>query len=183
MGSIAKKILKSKNGEDILIRTAVPGDASGTINVNMSVLAEGEFMLRELDEANYTIESERKNIENYFHDRGCLYLVAEVENKIAGYLEFRKGGLRRTSHSGMFSMFIIKVFRGMGIGHMLLGELINWGEHTSSIEKITLSVFSTNQRAQSLYKKLGFIEEGRCPKDMKLKDGTYIDSVLMYKFV
>lgn len=183
MSTIESKYFKSKKGDEVLIRTALAKDAEGTINVNMRVLEEGEFMLRELDEANYKTENERKNIENYFHDKGCLYIVAEIKGKIGGYLEFRRGGLRRTSHSGMFSMFIIKDFRGVGIGEMLLGSLIDWAEKNSGIEKITLSVFSTNERAQALYRKLGFVVEGMCPKDMKLKDGTYIDSILMYRFV
>ena len=66
---------------------------------------------------------------------------------------------------------------------MLLETLLEWAEKNPIIEKVTLAVFSTNTRAQNLYRKSGFTEEGRCPKDMKLNDGTYIDSVLMYKFV
>ena len=38
-------------------------------------------------------------------------------------------------------------------------------------------------RAIALYRKPGFREEGRCPRDMKLANGIYIDSVLMYRFV
>ena len=65
----------------------------------------------------------------------------------------------------------------------MMNELISWAEKNSVIEKVTLNVFSTNPRAIHLYEKCGFKEEGRCPEDMKLSDGTYIDSVLMYKFV
>lgn len=183
MSEIEKRIFKSKNGKDVTIRNAMSWDAKQTIGINRSVIAEGLFMLRESDEANYTLDGESKNIQNYLHDKGCLYIVAEIENTVGGFLEFRRGGFRRTSHSGMFSMFILKEFREIGIGRMLLSTLIEWGEKNPLIEKITLSVFSTNHRAQTLYKKLGFVEEGRCPKDMKLSDGTYIDSVLMYRFV
>lgn len=46
-----------------------------------------------------------------------------------------------------------------------------------------LGVFSTNHRAISLYKKMGFLEEGRKIFEFKLNDGEYIDDVIMYKFV
>jgi RimJ/RimL family protein N-acetyltransferase len=44
-------------------------------------------------------------------------------------------------------------------------------------------VFANNERAIALYNKSGFEIEGNCPKDMKMEDGTYIDSILMYKIV
>ncbi len=51
------------------------------------------------------------------------------------------------------------------------------------IEKVTLAVFSNNQRAITAYERCRFQEEGRCPRDMKLAPGEYLDSVLMYRFV
>ena len=62
-------------------------------------------------------------------------------------------------------------------------RLMEWAVANPIIEKVTLAVFSTNTRAQALYSKFGFQEEGRCPRDMKLPTGEYIDSVLMYRFV
>jgi RimJ/RimL family protein N-acetyltransferase len=51
------------------------------------------------------------------------------------------------------------------------------------IEKIGLSVFATNLDAIRLYKRLGFVEEGRQPREIKLGPGEYADNVLMYRFV
>jgi RimJ/RimL family protein N-acetyltransferase len=58
-----------------------------------------------------------------------------------------------------------------------------WAEQHPSIEKVSLGVFSTNERAITLYKKMGFIEEGRKIKEFKMSDDEYIDDVLMYKLV
>jgi RimJ/RimL family protein N-acetyltransferase len=66
---------------------------------------------------------------------------------------------------------------------MLMQSLIEWAEKNETIEKLTLAVFSTNVRAIALYKKLGFAIEGMCHRDIKIPDGTYVDSILMYKFV
>ena len=183
MGEIKEKSLTAKNNLSVLIRTSRPADAENLISINMQIVNERLYMLRLPEEALYTNEGEIKKIENYLDNEGSLYIVAEVDNKVVGYLDFQNGVFSRTQHSGSFSIYILKKWRQMGIGNLLIMTLIDWAENNPLIEKITLAVFSTNERAQSLYKKFGFTEEGRCPKDMKLEDGSYMDSVLMYKFV
>ena len=183
MGYTDKKFFKAKNNISVIIRICEAQDADEIIRINKSVLDEKYFMLRESSEASYTTEHTIKDLIRHNENEGSLYIVSEVNGKVTGYLEFQNGVFRRTSHSGMFSMFILKEFREIGIGSMLLETLLEWAEKNPIIEKVTLAVFSTNTRAQNLYRKSGFTEEGRCPKDMKLNDGTYIDSVLMYKFV
>ncbi len=183
MGTFGKSIYLAKNGAKVIIRDAEIKDAQELIDVNMNIAEEKLYMMREPDEALYTIEGEKNKIERYSNSEGSLYIAAEVNNKVIGYIDFQNGGLRRTKHAGSFSIYILKQWRQSGIGSMLLSSMINWAEENPLIEKITLAVFSTNENAQVLYRKFGFTEEGRCPKDMKLSDGTYLDSVLMYKFV
>lgn len=171
------------NSTVVTIRNARVDDVYEIIKIKKTVVTEGVYMLREIEESNYRKEDEKRDIENHLSNIGSLYLAAEVNNDVIGFLEFQNGGLKRTAHTGMFSMFILKEWRECGIGKMLMEAMMNWAEANPLIEKVTLGVFSTNTRAHNLYKKFGFTEEGRCPKDMKLKDGSYIDSILMYKFV
>jgi len=42
---------------------------------------------------------------------------------------------------------------------------------------------TTNARAIHVYKKLGFKEEGRFQKQLKVEDGTYVDDVMMSLFL
>jgi len=44
-------------------------------------------------------------------------------------------------------------------------------------------VFHNNPAAIKLYEKRGFIEEGRCPRDVMMEDGTYLDLILIYRWV
>ena len=69
------------------------------------------------------------------------------------------------------------------MGSALIRELIEWAENNTELEKICLSAFSTNDRAIHLYKKMGFIEEGRREKQYKTAPGEYVDEVLMARFV
>ena len=68
-------------------------------------------------------------------------------------------------------MSISKNYRGIGIGKALLKALLDWAKENPLIEKVSLGVLSTNQRAISLYKQMGFLEEGRLIKEYKLNHG------------
>ena len=74
-------------------------------------------------------------------------------------------------------------FRGEGIGSALLQFLIDWGESNPTIDKLALSVFVTNTRAIALYRRFGFVEEGRRIKEVKLGSSEYVDDILMYRLV
>jgi len=74
-------------------------------------------------------------------------------------------------------------YRGLGIGQALLQTLLDWATVEPGLERIELSVFAHNTRALDLYRKLGFVEEARLPRTVKLADGTYYDDVMMVKWV
>lgn len=80
-------------------------------------------------------------------------------------------------------MMIRKGYREMGIGSMLLQALLDWAESNPFIEKVSLGVFASNHGAITLYKKMGFIEEGRKVKEFKMSENEYVDDILMYKLV
>ncbi len=61
--------------------------------------------------------------------------------------------------------------------------LITWAEQHPVIEKLCLSVFATHTRAIALYSSLGFQEEGRQLRQVKLETGVYVDVILMGCFV
>jgi RimJ/RimL family protein N-acetyltransferase len=80
-------------------------------------------------------------------------------------------------------MSIQEQFTNIGIGSSLIKKLLEWAKKDSGIEKISLEVFSNNKRAIHLYTKLGFAEEGRRKKQVKLGPNEYIDDILMSKFI
>jgi ribosomal protein S18 acetylase RimI-like enzyme len=74
-------------------------------------------------------------------------------------------------------------YRRCGIATALLEALFRWARKNPIVEKLALAVFTTNVPAIALYKKNGFIEEGRRVKEVKMADGQYVDDILMYKLV
>ncbi len=176
-------IHRLKTGEAATIRSAVPDDAPALLAHGRAVVNESEFVLMHPDEFTFTEEQERDWIRQYHDDSGRLLLVAEVSGSLVGVLFFESTPRRRLAHRGTLHMSVSREWRGQGIGTALLRSLIAWAEPHPTIEKLSLEVFSTNATAIGLYRKLGFIEEGRQPREIKLGPEKYVDSILMYRFV
>lgn len=183
MAHIFNQKFETKNGKEVFVRTAQVEDAKAIFEIQKSIASEEIFMLRDLSELSFNQSNSQEKISNYKSNENWLYLVAEFEGSVVGFCEISNGYFNKTKHCADFSVFIHKNFRSLGIGQILLNSLLDWAEKNPNLLKVTLAVFSTNERAISLYKKLGFQVEGNCPKDMKLPNGDFIDSILMYKFV
>ncbi len=84
---------------------------------------------------------------------------------------------------GDFGMSLLPEFRGIGIGKAMLMALLNWARANEKIEKVNLRVHSKNVSALQLYEKLGFREEGREVRGVKLAVGKYDDVICMSYFV
>jgi RimJ/RimL family protein N-acetyltransferase len=165
----------------IWVRRARPDDATAIVAIKNDVVNERRYTLVEPEESHYSTSREAATIIELNRSEGSIYLVAEREGRVVGFLDFVNGRLRRTRHSGMFSIYLAPSVRGEGIGTALIAELLNWATIHPFIDKVTLAVFSTNDHAIALYKKMGFEVEGICSRDVII-DGMYVDSILMYKF-
>jgi RimJ/RimL family protein N-acetyltransferase len=183
MASITPRTIISAGGETVTIRSPHPGDAAPLLAYVQSVAAETPYLVMETDEFNLTDEQERQWIQDHFNAPGKLALVAEVTGTLIGSLSFENGPHRRIAHRGTFGFSVAKRWRGMGIGTALLQALIDWAEENPLIEKIGLAVAANNEGAIRLYSKLGFLEEGRRPREMRMGPGQYMDDLLMCRFV
>lgn len=179
MGTIKPKAYKLKNNGSVVIRTVQEGDAEAYLILGKSIMSEEIYSLTQADELNLTIEQERNWLKSNIEDDKHLIIVAEVDGKIVGQLDFSNGHRKRNAHTGEFGMGVHKDFRGLGIGSFLLEALIDWAKDQPELEKINLCVHQTNERAIATYKKLGFQVEGLRTKDLKYPNDIYVDTVLM----
>lgn len=172
-----------KNGIEVLIRTGQLDDAEAILDIQRDVIQENEYWIATSEEFNKTITQQRDSIQKILENERETIIIAEVNGKVVGWLEFESQTRKKISHTGSFGIMIHKDYRGIGIGRMLINELLNWAEKNPLIEKVSLGVFSTNLRAISLYKSMGFVEEGRKINEIKMGENQYIDDILMYKLV
>ena len=71
-----------------------------------------------------------------------------------------------------------KNYWGQGFGTETTSLMLELGFNTLNLQRITLRVFADNERARNVYRKLGFVEEGRLRRD-RFFDGEYCDTIMM----
>jgi RimJ/RimL family protein N-acetyltransferase len=79
---------------------------------------------------------------------------------------------------GELSMLVDRDWRGRGVGSALLLAAIDWARD-HGLHKLSLEVFAHNGSAIALYRKSGFVEEGRRIRQYRRASGELWDSIIM----
>ena len=166
------------NDEKVIIRRANKSDAKALIEYLNVIGGESDFLTFGAGEFGRNVEKEEDFIENISKQENALFIVAEVNGKVVGNLNFSGGPRQRTAHAGEFGVSVLKEYWGSGIGEELIKYLIDWSKSSGIIRKIDLRARTDNARGIHLYKKLGFTEEGIVKRDF-LINGEFYDSLLM----
>lgn len=166
------------NNKKIVIRKAKKSDARALIEYLNIIGGESDYLTFGPGQFGRSVEQEEEFIVNALNKENALFIIAEVNGKVVGNLNFSGGIRQRTAHVGEFGVSILKEYWGNGIGEELVKYLINWSKSSGMIRKINLRVRTDNTRGISLYNKLGFLEEGIIKRDF-LINGEFYDSLLM----
>ena len=168
-----------KDGRRVRLRPATEEDAEDIIQAVDSVAREGAYFLRSRFEQDVIAERAflTKTAE---HDN--LFLLAELDGNLVGWVTLFRGQQEFRRHTAELGMGVLEAFRGLGIGTALLRYALEWAAR-HDVEKVNLGVRASNQRAQVLYRKFGFVEEGRRVKEIKDPANEYDDSLEMAVFV
>ncbi len=156
---------------NLLIRRASERDAKGIIDCMQSVMDERIYLVSE-----YYLLTE-KGEQNRIRNPDDLTLVCESAGRIIGVLTLQRSFHSKSRHTANLGIAIRSGYRHMGIGTAMIKRAILWSKERE-IKKINLEVFSSNTNAINLYRKLGFIEEGRRRRQFVI-NGKYVDDVLM----
>jgi ribosomal protein S18 acetylase RimI-like enzyme len=107
-----------------------------------------------------------------WHLEGTLVAVAGGELVGSLSVEASRFGV------GEIGMAVAREWRGRGVGSALLTAAIAWARERG-LHKLSLSVFPHNAAAISLYRKFGFVEEGRRIKHYRRASGDLWDAIEM----
>lgn len=159
------------------IRKATVMDAEQLSQLRLVVDGETDNFDRERGEDFLSKTDFEEMIRSESVEGNSLFLVAEVEGHLVGFLRAKGGQLKRTSHRVEFGVAVKKQYWGQSIGKSLIQEMLQWADQ-KGIRKVTLQVLETNQKAIALYERLGFIVEGELKDDKKIGD-IYYSTILM----
>lgn len=182
MGFVQPKHFAMKNGATFLLRTSLPDDAKRVLRFNQTMIREAPFLLTTEEEFKLSSEQQKQFLKEMLDSNGKLAILAEYESNIIGYLDFHNGHKTRIQHQGSFGMSVADNYRNQGIGRAMLTLLLDWAAENPLIEKVCLEVFDKNTNAIALYTKLGFVEEGRKVKAVKVNGNVYYDLIPMAYF-
>jgi ribosomal protein S18 acetylase RimI-like enzyme len=116
------------------------------------------------------------------HGRG-IFLVAEEAGTVVGHAFLEPLPLAATSHVVRLTLAVHEGHQRQGVGTALMNDLLEWARSNPRVEKVELQVRSSNEGAIALYRSLGFVEEGRKTRRLKVGPGEYIDDVYMALWV
>jgi len=105
-------------------------------------------------------------------------LVACVEGEIVGMLSLHVSSRLRRAHVGDLGMAVHDKWAGKGVGTALMKAGIDLADKWFNLARLELTVYTDNQPALRLYKKLGFEIEGTHRK-YAFRDGGYVDAYTM----
>lgn len=101
-------------------------------------------------------------------------LVAATDSDVIGSVH-----VDESRHGfGEIGMAVAREWRGRGVGSTLLSAAIEHARERG-LHKLCLGVFAHNETAIALYRKHGFIEEGRRVKQYRRSSGELWDSIDM----
>lgn len=169
------------NGNACVIRRAEAADAERVLRYQKQTSGETPYLVVGPEDIDLTLEEQAERIVRWNAAPDKLRLLAEVDGELAGVaIVYAAGMQRRLRHRCCVDITLYRRFCGMGIGTLLLGELLD-AAGAAGYEQAELEAASANSPAVALYRKLGFEAVGTIPHAMKYRDGSYANFLLMAK--
>ena len=167
--------------QEVIIEEATVADARGICDFLAEITEESNFIvgtpfsLSDSDMATFLLNQSEEN------DRLCL--LVKQGNHILGLLNLMTSPIEELRHIGDIFIAVRKAYRGNGLGSDLMSVLLDWAEHTPSLQRLELTVQARNECAVHLYKKCGFVIEGVQKRGIKTETGDFGDVYLMGKLL
>ncbi|HWV20117.1 MAG TPA: GNAT family N-acetyltransferase [Devosia sp.] len=158
----------------VLVRPITENDIGGFHAALDSVARESNFLRSDAAPPIDAVASfVRQNIES----QNPQVVAVDEQHGVVGWCDIVRARGRHENHVGELGMGIVADWRGRGIGRQLLVDTIAAAD-ISNFLRIELSVHSDNHKAIALYRRFGFVDEGRKLRARMRNSGT-VDIFLM----
>jgi len=176
-GTIFKKF-QDQEGREVTLRAPRWSDLDDILEFINALVEEETYIIMD---SKVTREQEVEwltgKLSNLENDKEII-VTAEVDSRFVGQTEIiPKSG--RSRHVGVFGIALKDGYRDAGIGTELMREAENQAPRLG-LEIISLDVFANNTRGRHLYEKMGYVQVGQEPRQVKM-GGEYVDNVVMAK--
>jgi ribosomal protein S18 acetylase RimI-like enzyme len=167
-----------KNNIEVTIREATKEDAQNMIDFYNIVGGETDFLSFGVNEFKRELQEYEEYITATSKEPNSIMLLALIDSEIISIATINSSQKERTKHVGTLGIVISKTYTGLGLGKILMNDLIDWAKQNGVTKKVSLVTNESNTIAVELYKKLGFEVEGLLKKDNCIR-GAYSNTVMM----
>ncbi|MEN1935826.1 GNAT family N-acetyltransferase [Paenibacillus sp. 102] len=164
-----------------MIREIQVDDAATFLQLGKQLDEETSYMLLEPGERDTTVEQQKNMLKRFIENYNSTIFVAVEEEQLVGFILANGGDVQRNTHAAAIVIGILQEYSGKGIGRALFKEVEIWAR-LHDVWRLELTVMAHNTRAQALYKKVGFEQEG-IKKASLIVDGKNIDEYYMAKLL
>jgi RimJ/RimL family protein N-acetyltransferase len=123
----------------------------------------------------------RRNLAAGLRRRNYALFVADSGDALVGFCEIYGHVFRRLAHRGLVVIGVRAAHTGSGLGTAMLRAAERWARRRG-LRRLELDVSVRNPRAHRLYRRLGFVEEGR-RRDTWVIGGRFVDDIVMSKLL
>lgn len=163
---------------DVVIREAVPNDAESVIDFMNQMSSQTDFLTQGEEGIGVTVEDESHHLASIYESENNSVIVALADDRMIGIATVSASSKPKVKHIGEVGIVIDKDFWGMGLGTLMVDELIYWSKTSSVIKRLELRVHEKNARAVALYKKMAFQEEAVIARGLNINE-EYVKVIQM----
>ncbi len=158
------------------IRSVLPTDAPAVLCFLKTLHSLPTPTIRRMSEFP-TLLQERHWIESRQGEGGIIFAVFE-ESRIVGLLDAQIPEAFEFRHCCRLGISVLHDHRRQGLGRALMQEVMVWAKAVA-LERLELEVMEGNDAAIALYTSLGFVEEGRRVKGVRVDEEQRCDMLWM----
>lgn len=153
------------NEIEVGIRPANPDDAKAMLTLLKQLQSESDSFELDTDLDTITAKQEAHQIELMNTSGTNLILLATADEQLIGIAT-----VQSINHdTGEVGVAVLNDYQRMGLGTMLVDELINWQVNYSELQHLVLEVKKDNLPAIHVYQKLGFKTQSETKQTMWMK--------------
>lgn len=156
------------------LRQLVAEDASAYWELRLEALQNSPEAFGTSYEEAIQRENPIERVKENLKVKGNYTFGAFDQHKLIGMVTLlQESSLKMKHRANIFAMYVSPIGRGKGIGKSLMELAIEQAKFSQEIEKINLSVVSSNEAAKNLYIQLGFNVFGIEEMALKVGETSY----------
>lgn len=159
------------------IREIEKSDAEKYLKLLLKLDKEDNKMATQVYKAQNSIKKQESEI-NFINKTNSKLLIVEDSKELVGYISIERDTMNRKI-TGFLHVGLLKKYTNKGIGTKLIEDASNWCKE-NDIHTLYLRVREDNTKAIALFKRMGFIIDGKVVEELKETDTDY-DELQMSK--